>query len=471
MPQGEPYLLTGTPVASIDDYLRAGGGAGLEIADQLGPQGTIDEVEAAGLRGRGGAGFTTGQKWRSVASGGPEVGDRFIVVNAAEGEPGTFKDRALLRENPYQVLEGALIAAAAVGAQHVVVAIKSSFETEGARLEEAIGAVEATGWPEGRTLTLVRGPEEYLFGEEKALLEVVEGEDPLPRHLPPYLYGLFSTAPQVGWSAGLDLSSTGPAVPSSNPTVVNNVETLANVPHILRRGAHWLRSMGTAESPGHLLVTLSGDVARAAVAEVEMGTPLAEVLDVVGGGTASGRPIKAALSGVANPVVTRAMVDTPLSYEAMAAAGSGLGAAGFIVFDDSHNMVEVAYWASAFLYVESCGQCPPCKSGTGEVTRLLHGLLSGSGTESALDAIAGRLRTVDDGARCGLASQERTVVASLLTAFPEDVAAVLAGEAQLVERPLIAKLTAVEDGVATLDDRQGYKRPDWTYADSPVVIS
>ena len=173
-------------------------------------------------------------------------------------------------------------------------------------------------------ITLVSGPDEYLFGEEKGLLEVIEGEDPMPRLFPPYVYGLFTTAPQMGWSAGIDLSSDGPAIPSSNPTLVNNVETLANVVPILGRGPEWYRSLGTERSPGVVICTVVGDTRRAGVAELELGTPLREVIDRIGGGARPGHTIKAVLSGVANGVIPGDRLDAPLSYEGLEAAGGGL---------------------------------------------------------------------------------------------------------------------------------------------------
>ena len=185
-------LLDGAPVASLEDYVGRGGGAALGIAVESGPDHVLDELESSGLRGRGGAGFSTALKWRSIVAGGAEAGERFVVANGAEGEPGTFKDRALLRHNPYLLLEGLLVAARTVGARRVFVALKSSFEFEADVV--ALGAAEmaAAGWADDVQIELVRGPDEYLFGEEKALLEVIEGEEPLPRLFPPYLYGLFT---------------------------------------------------------------------------------------------------------------------------------------------------------------------------------------------------------------------------------------------------------------------------------------
>jgi NADH-quinone oxidoreductase subunit F len=396
-----------------------------------------------------------------VREGGGDPGGRFVVANGAEGEPGTFKDRALLAANPYQVLEGLVIAAEAIGAAHAFVAIKASFRAQRRALDRAIDEMRNEGLLGEIPITVVEGPDEYLFGEEKALLEVIEGEDPLPRLFPPYLHGLFATRPQVGWSADSPIGDEPRA--GSNPTLVTNVETLANVAPILARGVDWYRSLGTPESPGHAICTVVGDVARAGVAEVALGTPLDAVIVHLGGGTKPGRMFKAALSGVANPVVTAAHVDVPLSYEDLEAIGSGLGACGFIVYDDTRDMVAVARSVSRFLYVESCGQCPPCKLGCGEVTDLLDTVLAGRATEGDIELIGARLLTVTDGNRCFLGAQEQRVIGSLLRAFPEDFVAHLEG-ARPAEVPPIPKLLDLRaDGTAVYDERQERKRPDWTY--------
>ncbi|MBV6508448.1 MAG: NADH-quinone oxidoreductase chain 1 [Acidimicrobiales bacterium] len=468
---GPRYLLTDSPLSSLQAYCDIGGGEAFEVALKTGPDSVIREVIAAGLRGRGGAGFPTGEKWRSIAAGGDDVGSRYVVANGAEGEPGTFKDRAIIRHNPYQLIEGIIIAAFAVGAKDAFVAIKASSSVEYERLAQAVAEVELAGWLEQVSLKLVRGPEEYLFGEEKALLEVIEGEDPLPRHAPPYLYGLFSATPQLGWSVGPALRGRGRAPASSNPTLVNNVETLANVAPIVRLGAEWYRSMGTPESPGHAVVTVSGATNRAGVAEVEFGRPLREVLDEIGGGMPDGSTIKAVLSGVANPVITRNRLGAPMSYEGLSAVGGGLGAAGFMVFDDQTDMVSVAYGVSRFLYIESCGQCPACKFGCGEITSYLGRILEGRATPHDLEVITARLQTVTDANRCGLAGQEREVISSILRAFPEDVADRLTGNGSPGPPPSIGKIVDIKDGVVVLDDKQQYKRPDWSYDDSPVIIS
>ena len=458
----EPRLLPEAPLTSLDEYLERRGGQGLSGARHVGPAETIAEITAAGLRGRGGAGFPTGTKWRSVAEG---VGRRrYAVCNAAEGEPGTFKDRALLRANPYAVIEGLLIAAEAVGAREAYLAMKASFVAEQASVRRAIGEIEAAGWLRDVTITIVTGPDEYLFGEEKALLEVIEGNEPLPRWLPPYLHGLFATAPQLGWQAQeVDAGHEGRH--ESNPTLVNNAESLAQAAWILAHGADAFRAAGTTASPGTVLCTIVGDVGHPGVVEVAMGTPLRAVIEQCGG-PLPGRSVKAVFPGVANAVLTSADLDTPLSYEAMEAIGSGLGAGGFIVYDDSACMVEVAAVMSRFLYVESCGQCPPCKLGTGEITAVLERIRTGQGEDADLGRIAERLRIVADGNRCYLPVQERIMISSILRGFPEDVAAHLEGycrsERQRIPTP---KITDLVDGVVTYDERQERKRPDWTYAD------
>jgi NADH-quinone oxidoreductase subunit F len=456
------HLLPAKPVTSVDEYRAAGGGTGIERAVELGPERTIDEILRSGLRGRGGGGFATGRKWRGVVD---QPGSRrFLVANGAEGEPGTFKDRTLMRMNPYQLIEGVIIAAFAVGADEAFICLKASFEREMAAVTRAAAELQQAGLCRDCTLTVVGGPEEYLFGEEKAMLEVIEGKDPLPRLLPPYEHGLFATAPQTGWSATTP-EPGHQGLEESNPTAVNNVETLSNVAHILSRGADWFRSMGTDESPGTMVCTVIGDTARAGVAEVEMGTPLRDVIETIGGGPRAGRTIKAVCSGVANAVVTAEHLDVPVSYEGFAAIGSGLGSAGFIVYDDEACMVEVARRYSQYLHVESCGQCPPCKLGSAEITRLLQRVEGGVPEADDLDEIAAWLEKVTDGNRCFLAVEERQLVLSILQAFGDEVAEHLALGRCPRPRPIaMPVLVDIRDGQAIYDERNDRKLADWTYA-------
>jgi NADH-quinone oxidoreductase subunit F len=453
------YLLPTRPIGTVDDYFAAGGGRALERALSLGAEATLVLLAESGLRGRGGAGFPTAQKWRTVLEGGG--GARFVVANGAEGEPATFKDRTLIRGDPYRIVEGAAIAAFVVGAGTIYLATKQSYRREVDALTRAAVELSGSGMLQELSINIVEGPSEYLYGEEKALLEVIEGREPLPRLLPPYLLGLFATEPAGGWEAeSLPLRNHS----ASNPTVVNNVETLASASHIVANGPQWFRSMGTASSPGNLLVTIVGDVTRAGVHEVPIGTRFDEVLEACGG-PLPGRRFKAALSGVSNPVLTAADFSTPLTYEHFAARGTGLGAGGFVVYDDSVNMTAVAWEVSRFLSVESCGQCPPCKQGSMRITNLLADVVGGRATDAILGELEALLRSVTDANRCYLGAEEQAVVSSILRAYPQDVTELLehrVANPRLVDVPLVEDID--ERGVVTYDLSHRRKRPDWTYS-------
>jgi NADH-quinone oxidoreductase subunit F len=457
----ERYLLPEQPVTSVAEWQGMSGGQALEIARRLGPEQTIEELGTAGLRGRGGAGFPTARKWTGVRSS-PGT-HRYVVCNAAEGEPSSFKDRALLRANPYQVVEGLAVAAATVGAREAFIGVKTHFGPEMERLARAVEEMQAAGLAGDVPITVVGGPDEYLFGEEKALLEVIEGKPPLPRLLAPYEHGLFAAGSQMGWES-VPREPGHRELDVSNPTLVNNVETLANVVHILVRGAEWFRGMGTAESPGHAVATVVGDVARPGVAEIDLGMRLSDVIDEVGGGPRPGRRIKAAFSGISNPVVTGEHLGTRLTYEDMAAIGSGLGAVGFAVYDDTTCMVELAFQYSRFLWIESCGQCPPCKLGTQEITHRLNEIEACRGSEEDVAVIGARLGNVTDGNRCYLPVEEQHVVGSILRAFPDEFAAHLEGNCPTPRTDLIAPVIVdLENGDVTYDEHHRRKLPDWTY--------
>jgi NADH-quinone oxidoreductase subunit F len=459
------------PISSFEEYLKRRGGRGIEAASDMASADIIATIRAAGLRGRGGAGFPTAIKWQTTVDNcAPELAPT-VVVNGAEGEPGTFKDRSILRADPYVVIEGALIAALAVGADSIIFGLKATFAEEVARLRSAIDEIEAAGWSTGVTIAVVEGPTEYLYGEETALLEVIDGRYPFPRIAPPYRRGVrevWLSLGDVDSDSGLAAHAqlAGPTDETvAPPALVDNVETLANVPGILARGAGWFRNDGTPESPGTIVCTVTGSTMRDDVAEVVMGTPLREVIEVIGGGVDHGRSIKAVASGVSNVVLTADQLDTPCSYEAMIAAGSGLGTGGFCVFDDTVDMVAVAAGAARFLAVESCGQCSPCKIDGVSLSDHLAKLCRNEGSKADLAAVRKKLATVADGARCFLPSQQQNMVGSILEKFADEFEAHAQRAAEPVEPYLITELLDLDGYEAVVDLRFATKQPDWTHGD------
>lgn len=466
-------VLAPQPVADLQEYIAGGGGRAIKMARKREPVSIIADIEASGLRGRGGAGFPTGRKWRTVCvyeSGAIEPPT--VVVNGAEGEPGSFKDRAILERDPYRVLEGALVAAHAIGADTVVVALRRSFDEVRDRVERAAAELRAAGWLEHLDLQIVSGPEEYLFGEETALLEVLDGRDPFPRIAPPYRRGVDEIEDpntdahgSTRSAAGIELAGPTPENVAP-PTLVDNVETIANVPGIVSEGVDWFRSLGSEASPGTLVCTITGATARAGVGEVAMGTSLREVIDRIGGGPRPGRTVRGVLTGVSNAVVTEAQLDTPLTYEAMDAIGAGLGCGAFIVFDDEADFVAIAAGVARFLAVESCGQCTPCKQDGLALAELLDAVCRSDADEHTLESIDDRLTTVADSARCNLASQYQLVLRSILDQHGDQVAAHAEGRAGPVDPEVIAPIERLERGEAVLDSSHVDKQPDWTYEEA-----
>jgi NADH-quinone oxidoreductase subunit F len=440
-------LLLDSPVGSLDEYVDGGGGRGMAAALQQPAEVTIEEVRRSGLRGRGGAGFPTGIKWQTVRD--DPCLTKYVVCNAAEGEPGTFKDRWLLRMNPYQVLEGLAIAAHAVGAQKAYLGIKSGFDREIRRLEQAMHEMADRDLLGPVPIELVPGPDEYLFGEEKALLEVIEGNLPLPRIVPPWMEGLFRKPD------------------SPNPTVVNNAETLANVPHIVREGAGWFRSMGTDDSPGTMLFTLTGDVRHPGVYELPLGLSLRDLVYGLGGGPPEGQELKAVFPGASSTVISPEQLDTPLGFDPMRAVGTALGSGGFVVYDDSACIVRATLSFSRFLYVESCAQCPACKHGTGAITELLERIDSGEGSDSDVETILARALTVTDAQRCALPTGETLIAQSAVQVFGHEFAEHFDRGCPRPRDLPIPKILDFDEETGTFlyDERYRLKQPDWTYAD------
>jgi NADH:ubiquinone oxidoreductase subunit F (NADH-binding) len=466
-------ILPTRPLPDLDAYLAAGGGRALDAARRVEPAALVDEIDASGLRGRGGAGFPTGTKWRTVAAHRAPDPDlpTTVVVNAAEGEPGTYKDRTILRADPYSVIEGALVAAIAVGASDVVVALKAREPVEHERVARAVDEMREAKLLGDIAVSLVAGPGEYLFGEETALLEVVAGRAPLPRIAPPYRRGVVEVVgdeADVGSGSGLaapvEMAGPGPATVAP-PALVDNVETLANVPRIVAEGAAWFREVGTESSPGTIVCTVTGDVRHPGVGEVPMGTTVRAAIEAIGGGPARRRPLKAVLNGVSAAPLAPSSLDTPLTYEDMAAVGSGLGTASLIVVGEGTDMTAVAAGAARFLAVESCGQCTPCKADGLAIADALDRLCAGGGDAHDLDAVTRALTTVADGARCNLARQQQDVVGGIVAAWDDELVRRATGAAEAVTPVLVAEVTALADGEVTLDEGRRSKQPDWSHDD------
>jgi NADH-quinone oxidoreductase subunit F len=439
-------LLPTTRVTSVRQYLESGGGVTLGKALSLPRTEVIEVVSQAGLRGRGGAGFPAAAKWAGLLR--DQEGVKYVCCNAAEGEPATFKDRLLIRTNPYRLIEGLAIAAYAAGAEGAYIVTKRAFIAEIDALTRALSEMRELGIAGQVPIEVVLGPDQYLLGEEKALLEVIEGNDPLPRHVPPYVEGLFATTQ------------------SPNPAAINNVETLFNVPGIVEFGPKWFRSVGTETSPGTMLFTVVGDVQRPGMYELPLGFPLSRLMLDLAGGPSSESTIKAVLPGASNAVVTPASLGVALDFDSMKSIGSGLGAGGFAVYDDTACAVRIAETFTRFLYVESCGQCPPCKLHSGDVSQTLTRIDLGEADAGDLQDVLVRCSMVIDGQRCGLPDGVRTIVPSLMAEFRSEFEAHLNGRGCPFPRDImLPKITGYDLASGfEFDPHQSLKRPDWTYA-------
>mgnify|MGYP003394231313 CR=1 FL=1 len=389
------------PLDSLEEYKARGGLKGLEKARSLRPEEVIAEIKKSGLRGRGGAGFPAAIKWETVFK--DPSPKKYVVCNAAEGEPGTYKDRYTFLFNQYQMIEGLLIIAYVISAQEAVIGTKKKFTPQVNRLQKAIEEFENAGIVPKGYIRLVLGPDDYLFGEEKALLEVVDGRGAMPRMYPPYMVG-------VGFFSAAD----------ANPTVVNNAETMAHVAHIMAKGAEWFRSMGTEDTPGTTTLTLSGDVKNPGMYEVETGITVRQMLYDLGGGPVGDKPFMAIYSGVANRVLTPDLFDTKIDFGSMRAKGVGLGSGGFIVYDESHCIVDITYMLSKFLATSSCGQCIPCNMGSRVITEHLDKIRNGQGSLDDMDAILSEAGRCTNQTRCFLPTQESVLVSSTMAKFRKE---------------------------------------------------
>ncbi len=410
----EPFISSDGPVLSTrfgetegawwDRYVASGGYRAAEKAlFSLTPAQVIEEVSRANLRGLGGAGFLAGRKWSFIPKASPEP--RYLVVNADEGEPGTFKDRYLLERDPHALVEGMLIAAYAIGSHKAYVYVRGEYFRSARRLERALQEAYAHGWlgrnvrGSGFDLDVVvhRGAGAYICGEETALLTSLEGGKGFPRLKPPFpaIAGLFQC-----------------------PTIVNNVETLACVPFILREGADRFASMGTPRQGGTRLFSVSGHVRRPGLYEARAGVTLRELIEGYALGLPAGRTLKAVIpGGISAKVLTPDEIDVAMDFDSLMAAGSMAGSGGVIVMDDTSCMVEALRSAAKFFAHESCGQCSPCREGTGWIHRIMARFSAGDGRLRDLDDLLAIARDMEGKTICVFADAAAWPVQSYITKF------------------------------------------------------
>ncbi len=406
----EPILLQKLdgPPWDIEPYVGLGGyEAWRKCVTELSPEAVVDVLKQSGLRGRGGAGFPTGTKWDKVLN--HRLKERYFVCNAGEHEPGTFKDRYLLKHYPHQLLEGCLIAAHTVRAKASFIYINHEYAEERSTLTKAMEQARERGFL-GKNIfgtgvdleiELFEGHGSYVAGEETAMLESMQGRPAMPRQKPPFYptdFGLYG-----------------------KPTLVNNVETLCNIPHILQHGAAWFTQVGTEKCPGTMLFSLSGAVNKPGVYEMPLGSPMRRLIEEYGGGVPGGRKVKAVFpGGPAFSMVTPDQLDLPMDFDSLRKAGTGLGSAGVIVVDDATCMVEQTLKFSNFFKVESCGQCPPCRMGTINLATLMTKIESGEGTQKDLDALLQVCGFVKGTGYCTLVTGAAVLVQSSLKLFREE---------------------------------------------------
>ena len=386
---------------SLADWRTHGGGRGLERARSLGPAKTLEEVTKSGLRGRGGAGFPTGIKWKTVADASADR--KYVVCNADEGDSGTFADRLLLEGDPFVLIEGMAIAGLAVGASKGFVYIRSEYPDAVRTFERAMLLAEADGLLGGEAgfdIEVRVGAGAYVCGEETALLESIEGKrgqvrakPPLPAHK-----GLFG-----------------------RPTVVNNLVSLATVPWILAEGAEAYSTFGMGRSRGTMPIQLAGNIRHGGLFETAFGVTLGELVDGIGGGTRSGRPVRAVqVGGPLGAYFPRALFDTAFDYEAFTARDGLIGHGGIVVFDETVDMMRQARFAMEFCAIESCGKCTPCRIGSTRGVETLDKIKRGERVAANLELIEDLCKTMKFGSLCALGGFTPYPVMSALRHFPED---------------------------------------------------
>jgi NADH-quinone oxidoreductase subunit F len=395
----EPLVLQGAApdrdLTKLAAYREVGGYEQLERARGMEPQAVLDELLAANVRGRGGAGFPMGKKASFLAKGTGKP--TYLVVNADESEPGTFKDREIMFTVPHRLIEGCLITAHAIGTDRVFIYIRGEYLAEFELLRGALEDVRAAKLLDGVTIVLHRGAGAYICGEETALLESLEGERGQPRTKPPF--------PAV---AGLYAS----------PSLINNVETIATVPLIVEMGGAEYAKVGVENSAGTRVFSLSGNVVNGGNYELELGTSLRELIYDVGGGIPDGRELKAVIPGGSSvPVLTADQVDTGLDFDSMAEAGSMLGSGAVIVIDDRACMVQLGLRVAQFYMHESCGKCTPCREGTRWMVQLLKKIEEGDASQGELDLLLNVCDRILGKCLCPLGDAAAMPIASYVDKF------------------------------------------------------
>jgi len=392
---------------SLPEYVAAGGYYALQrTLTSLRPGDVISAVKRSGLRGRGGAGFPTGPKWEAAAAEAHE--EKFVVCNADEGDPGAYMDRSILEGDPHAVLEGMMIGAYAVGANQGCIYVRDEYPEAIRRFERAVADALAAGLL-GRDIfgsgfdfgiRLVRGGGAFVCGEETALIESVEGLPGEPRQRPPF------PAQQGLWG---------------RPTVINNVETWANIPQILEHGPDWFSQKGSATCKGTKVFSLVGKVANTGLIEVPMGLTLREIIFDIGGGVPRGKRFKAIQTGgPSGGCLPENLLDLRVDYDELTSAGTIMGSGGMIVMDEDTCMVDVARYFLEFLKEESCGKCTPCREGIGHMLAILNDICEGRGTELELHLLEQTAQAVKDFSLCGLGQTAPNPVLSTLRYFPEE---------------------------------------------------
>jgi formate dehydrogenase iron-sulfur subunit len=395
-----------TDPLSIDDYKAHDGFAGLDHAIMLSPSAIVDEVATSGLRGRGGAGFPTGIKWKTVHD--QPAGQKYVCCNADEGDSGTFADRMIMEGDPFCLIEGMTIAGIAVGATRGYVYIRSEYPHAVATMRQAIKLAVAANWlgdniqgsKHSFHLHVRVGAGAYICGEETAMLESLEGKRGIVRYKPPIpaIEGLFG-----------------------RPTVINNVISLASVPIILAKGGAYYRDFGVGRSRGTLPFQLAGNIKRGGLVETAFGISLRQLIEDFGGGTATGRPIRAIqVGGPLGAYLPLSQLDTPLDYEGFAKLEAMVGHGGIVVFDDTVDMAKQARFAMEFCAIESCGKCTPCRIGSTRGVEVIDKIIHDVDREKNLELLADLSATMIDGSLCAMGGMAPFPVMSAVKHFPED---------------------------------------------------